>query len=561
MPVEAGPGAFRACAYGVAISAIVALSLALAGCESPGPKEAVIESSALFDIEPAKPAPLAAEDVPEAVSSALLAGPNSESAAQLQKPTRFTISVQDAPAEEFFLGLVADTDINLVAHPGIDGTLSLELKDVTIREILDVAKDVYGYEYKYESGIFTVYPRQLTTEIFSINYLDVRRVGVTDTRVTVGQSESIGNSNNEGNENDDTSNSPQSSRTGNGQPGVGTRVKTSSDTDFWPALEDSLRAIIGGETEGRRVITNPQSGLAVVKAFPRELNAVRDYLGQSELSVKRQVVLQTKILEVKLNESHAEGIDWSAINGQLLFEYTGGSPAGAVSRLTGSAVTTTVFSSVFEALDIDRLIRLLDTQGNVQVLSSPRISTVNNQKAVIRVGSDEFFVTGISNQTTTSAGATTSTPDIELESFFSGISLDITPQIAAGGDVVLHIHPMVSKVTDQQKELTVGSDTFSIPLALRDVRESDSIVRAKSGQVVVLGGLMQEGSADVVTQRGFLGDVPILNLLFRLEERVKTKTELVILMRPIVVEETAWTEEAKKDSDRLRDLSLQNRIR
>ena len=162
------------------------------------------------------------------------------------------------------------------------------------------------------------------------------------------------------------------------------------------------------------------------------------------------------------------------------------------------------------------------------------------------MGSDEFFVTGISNNTTASAGATTTSPEVELASFFSGISLDVTPQISEDGDVILHIHPIVSEVTDQQKEITIGDYSISVPLALRDIRESDSIVRARSGQVIVLGGLMQESRSDYKAKRPILGDIPGLNALFRSKSRGTRKTELVILLRPIVVGDDTWQQEVNR---------------
>src|SRR5690606_12255180 len=164
-----------------------------------------------------------------------------------------------------------------------------------------------------------------------------------------------------------------------------------------------------------------------------------------------------------------------------------------------------LFSSVIQVTDITKVLSLLERQGNVQVLSSPRVSTVNNQKAMIRVGSAEYLVTGISSNETYSAAATTSTPNIELSSFFSGISLDVTPQISERGEVILHIHPVVSEVQDQQRVFTVGNEAFALPLALRGVRESDSIVKAASGQVIVLGRLMTESSSNETGKRPILG--------------------------------------------------------
>ena len=519
--------------------------------------------------------------LPKAVSDTLLNGSNASPSVASTKEERFDVSVNRIPAKTFFLSLVSDSGVNVVAHPELEGTISLELKNVTVTEVLNVTREVFGYEYKYQSGIYTIFPRKLRTEIFPINYLDVKRVGVTDTSVLIGEitSSSGGNNNNSNNNNNNNNGNSNNSSGGNNllsfledgessntrSAGIspGTRVQTLTTADFWSGINKAIIEIIGGDAEGRFVMTNPQSGLVVVKAMPRELNAVRDFLERSELSAKRQVVLETKILEVTLNDGFEAGINWGAITGELSLRETrsGQDTLGQIISGSGAAVVDSLASTVLDVTDITSLLFLLEQQGSVQVLSSPRVSTVNNQKAVIRVGSDEFFVTGLSNSTTASASTILNTPEVELNSFFSGISLDVTPQISEDGDVILHIHPLVSDVQDQIKEINISGEVFSLPLALRDVRESDSIVRAKSGQVVVLGGLMQESTSDVKTKRPFLGDVPIVNTFFKAKQKSLAKTELVILMRPIVVEEGTWSELIGEDAKRIEAISDQYRSR
>lgn len=509
---------------------------------------------------------------PAQVDNSLLSSAMQGNSASLSvKPEpRFDISVNQVPARTFFVSLVADSGVNVVAHPEISGAISLELKNVTVREALNVTRDVYGYEYKFADNIYTIYPRKLRTQVFPINYLDIKRVGLTDTAVTIGQiSGSSQNNRNGSNSNNNSDNqgtsliggdegSEDGSRRRASVPGA--RVQTLNSTDFWQSIQTTIEAIIGGQVEGRMVMTNPQSGLVIVNALPNELSAVREFLERSELSVRRQVVLETKIIEVQLNDDYEAGINWGAISGALStgsesvlnlnYTSTGGSEVSSKSRATQNFV-----SSVLNVTDISELLNLLDTQGNVQVLSSPRISTVNNQKAIIRVGTDEFFVTGISNNTTTSASSIQNTPEVLLDSFFSGIALDVTPQIAEDGDVIIHVHPLVSNVEDQIKDISVGDEKYTLPLALRDVRESDSIVRASSGQVVVLGGLMQETTADVSTKRPFLGDIPVVNVMFKARSKRKVKTELVILMRPIVVDKGTWEEQLHRSNTAIEAIS------
>ena len=571
---------------------LVCCAVAISSCSSVPQEKTLVEStmeSLLAESQNLKVAstPTSASNspaVPSEVAAALMnnAQTTGRQSPQSNEPLRFDISVNQIPARTFFLSLVADSGVNVVAHPEVDGVISLELNNVTVRETLDVTRDVYGYEYKFQSGIYTIYPRKIRTEIFPINYLDVKRVGVTDTGVSIGKisssSRDSGSGSNSGGgqqsdssgsnllgymDNGSSSNSGgQSSSQSGSKITAGARVQTLSRTDFWGSLQDTLMAIVGGDGDGRMVMTNPQAGMVVVKALPNEISAVRDFLTRSELSIKRQVILETKILEVTLSDGYQAGIDWGAIGGSLSATQTTsgfGDFADVIGQ--GQGVSEVLFQSVFNVADITQLLGLLETQGHVQVLSSPRISTVNNQKAIIRVGSDEFFVTGLSNSTTTSASSIQSQPEIEFASFFSGIALDVTPQIAEDGEVIIHVHPIVSKVEDQLKEINVGDDLFSLPLALRDIRESDSVVRAKNGQVVVLGGLMQERTVDNAGKRPFLASVPGLNILFKTREKRRLKTELVILMRPIVVDDDTWTEELQRGSYNFNTISEDYRRR
>lgn len=550
----------------------------LCACTST-PKGPTLAETTLADIDNT---PEPEKAVPDFVQQALLAGHPGTHGSKRMREKRFDVSVNEVPAKAFFLGLVADVGVNVVTHPEVEGLVTLQLNNVTVEEVLDVVRDVYGYEYRARDDIYTIYPRKIRTEIFPINYLDVKRVGVSDTSVSIGEARSSGGGNSQGGSSQGGSSDSANilsmgdeagdRRASSGQ-GIspGSRVQTLNKTDFWEGIRTTVESIIGTSAEGRMVMVNPQAGLVAVTAMPAELSAVRDFLVRSELSVKRQVVLEAQILEVHLSEGFQAGVNWSAISGQITLakNLADGFPVGAASgspvneyrdltvnrpyrdesgvwqnlALSGREAIGSTVAGIIQVTDISELLALLETQGSVQVLSSPRVSTVNNQKAVIRVGSDEFFVTGLSNSTTASAATTTTSPEVELTSFFSGISLDVTPQISADGDVILHIHPIVSDVTDQLKELSVGDSKISLPLALRQIRESDSIVRARSGQVIVLGGLMQQSSQQTDGKRPLLGDIPGVNLLFKTKSRSSRKTELVILLRPVVVGADTWTDQ------------------
>jgi len=484
---------------------------------------------------------------------------------------RFDISVQAVAARDFFIGLVKGTANNIVVPPDLTGTLSLDLQNVTINEVMQIVRDTYGYEYVQKGNLYRVLPNGMRTHIFKIDYLNVQRMGSSQTQVSAGQVSDAGSSQSESsssaNSDDDSSDSSTNRSV------FGTQLKTRTDADFWHGLTETIR-VITGTGDGRRVVVSPQSGMVIVHAMARELRSVQDFLDRAELSLRRQVILEAKILEVQLNDGFQAGVNWSALSevgsGKNIIFGTGLTQGSrTIDSVTGDVTLSDailgtptainqgsnpvggVFSAALNLKDFNGLIDLLATQGTVQVLSSPRISTVNNQKAVIKVGTDEFFVTEISSQTTTTSSSTTPTVDVELTPFFSGIALDVTPQISDSGEVILHIHPTVSEVKDQTKTVTGPNGDLVLPLALSSIRETDSIVRAKNGQVVVIGGLMQNSAIDDNGKTPLLGDIPLLGKAFRQKRQSSVKSELVILLKPVVADDAAWETSIKSSKQRI----------
>jgi len=252
---------------------------------------------------------------------------------------------------------------------------------------------------------------------------------------------------------------------------------------------------------------------------------------------------------VQLNDGFQAGISWEQLGGD----------GGAIlegEALSGPTDIGGVFSGIVTLGDFTGLIQLLQTQGEVRVLSSPRISTLNNQKAVIKVGSDEFFVTEVSSSstTTTAAGVTEPTQDITLTPFFSGISLDVTPQIDQNDVVTLHVRPTVSRVEDQNKTIVSRGHVFNLPLALSTSRQSDSIVRARSGQVVVIGGLLQNTNENTDAEVPWASTLPLVGNLFKQQRKALQKSELVILMRPQVVSDEVWLDEIRRSAESFKEL-------
>ncbi|MGL5974848.1 MAG: pilus (MSHA type) biogenesis protein MshL, partial [Aeromonas sobria] len=338
----------------------------------------------------------------------------------------------------------------------------------------------------------------------------------------------------------------------------GTRIETDTNSDYWTDLRDSLQTLIGSG-DGRAVITSPQAGLVTIRAYPKELKAVREFLTQSESHLKRQVVLEARIIEVSLNEGYEQGVDWSGLSAS----WDGGKGITGGGSAANSLLPTTP-NQIFSALgggagfkisdgNFNVAVNLLKTQGDVNTLSSPRVTATNNQKAVIKVGTDEYFVTNASTSTTTSTGAEPIvTPNVELTPFFSGIALDVTPQIDEEGRVLLHIHPSVIDTEEQKKIIKVGTaEPLELPLAKSSIRESDTVVQANNGDIIVIGGLMKTDKQEIVSKVPLLGDIPWIGEAFTNRRESTKKVELVIMLKPTVVEKDTWQNELKRSSDLL----------
>jgi MSHA biogenesis protein MshL len=461
-------------------------------------------------------------------------------AGQAEAEPRFDIAVVDHPAKDFFQSLVAESGKNVVVHPDVSGTISLNIKDVTVSEVLHVCKELYGYEFDASGRFIMVYPSGLRTRIFQIDYLDITRTGGSETQVSSGQiTQSDDSYGDEGGES-----SSESSRR------LGTQIKTRSESRFWRNLERTLSLIIGDD-DGHSVVITPSAGVIVVRADNQELWAIEEYLKSAELTLRRQVLIEAKILEVDLGEGYQQGIDWSFTE-EGSFDMSGiaqdSLTVGQAARTVTAGNAGGVFSTALKLGSFNATIDLLGTQGNVQVLSSPRIATVNNQKAVIKVGTDEYFVTDIEFES--DSDADTNSTDIDFTPFFSGIALDVTPQISDDGKIILHIHPAISEVEDQQKIITIGGDQIDLPLALSTIRESDSIITADDGQIVVIGGLIQTRSVDENSSVPFFGDIPLVGELFKQKSKKLTRTELVILLRPKLTDNEVFLEDIRQSRER-----------
>jgi MSHA biogenesis protein MshL len=546
---------------------VAALAMLLVGCQSvsPGWRDSVSASvdESLTEARAGKDG----KGVPSDVSSALL--PSIEitlpQGGAIPLEPRFDLTVNNAPARQVFMGIVEGTPYSMILHPDVSGTISLNLKEATVPEALGVIRQVYGYEYRRENNRFFILGSDMQTRMFPVNYLNLSRKGMSDTRVSASGLSATGA----------TAGSGGSTST---QGASGVQIQTQTQTDFWKDLTTALAAIVGADG-GRKVIINPQAGVVLVRAMPDELRLVEEYLGVTQGSMNRQVILEAKIVEVQLKDGFQSGINWAGIANKNGKSYTVGQVGGGTSlgntglseiaANTGNLNPTTgifspisgtnssafggVFTLAVQANNFAAFFELLKTQGDLNVLSSPRVSTMNNQKAVIKVGTDSYFVT---KQDTTSSSTLSGLPTIstELSPFFSGIALDVTPQIDEAGNINLHIHPSVSEVSE--KLITVASNQ-TISTALSSVQESDNIVRVGSGQIIVIGGLMKEASTEDNASVPVLGDIPLIGNLFKHKKVTRIKRELVILLKPTVINVGQdWNDAAGESQERIRKIRI-----
>lgn len=570
------------------IPLLLGAALLAAGCAPLSPWQAgaqpAIQDALRQAAEPPRPDAQAAapRSLPPAVAEAL--APRAEvkldSPAHPPPEPRFDLAVNNAPAQQVFLGIATGTRYSMLLHPDVAGAITVNMKDVNVPDAMAALRDLYGYDYRIDGNRILVHPLTPQTRFYSIPYPTAVRQGKSELRVV---SSSIADANPGSHASGGTANTSSSGAGGGANTAQmdSSRVVTDSRSDFWTELRNAVALLVGCNAGAcpadRNVVVSPHTGMLAVKALPKEQRQVEDYLRAARLSVERQVMIEAKIIEVSLNEGAQSGINWAYFNhGKSISKGLDSTllptPAGATQPTStvgallgaglpaasggvrGNSTNAGLFGLALQTTNFMSLIDFLQTQGSVHVLSSPRIAALNNQKAVLKVGTDEFFVTGVSSNTTSSGASTTTSPTVTVQPFFSGIALDVTPQIDESGHVILHVHPSVSTVTTNNKDIDLGDlGLYRLPLASSSVSETDSIVRLKDGEIAAIGGLMTRASQDTQSRVPFLGDIPGLGALFRNDAAQRQKRELVILLKPTVIKQASdWMEGVNEARARLR---------
>jgi MSHA biogenesis protein MshL len=440
---------------------------------------------------------------------------------------------------------------NLVVDPDVTGTVTVDLYQVTLEQALDSILTPLGYTYRREGRVIRISKPRLQTKIFSLSYINTTRKGtktMSASHGTAAEGEKISGS--------------ESSVTGIDQ------------LDPWAEIQEGLTALIFGtekpeevvkartegpvtsltSKDGKKLVISRMSGVILVRDYPEELHEIARFLEEVEGSVQRQVLIQIRVFEVTLKDEYQAGIRWDNIQQQLLtldistFRLawdvgTGTTDATGILGITGASGTFT----------LDKLVGALETQGKVNALSSPRVSTLNNQAAIVKItDQDVYFTSEISQaQVTTVTSVTPHVIDV-------GVILDVTPQIAPEGFIIMNIHPSISEKlrdVDVPGSSGVGGTTFP----LLTVRETDTVVKVRHGQTIVIAGLLKDRKEEERTGLPCLMNIPGLGHLFRFTEQKINKSELVILLTPTVMAGKTideLTAEEHKTLDKLRDESV-----
>jgi len=507
----------------ILISSLTLVSLLTACAEiEPKPFE---PSSGHIDAETK-----AAGEIPELVTQApILAAP--APAVELEK---YTVVVNEVPVKELLFALARDAQINVDIAPAIEGVVTINAIDQTFPQILDRIARQVDLRYEYDGDNLYIHPDNPFLRTYTIDYVNLSR----DTSSTNTVSTQI------------------ASTSGGGESGGGsgntstTDVTTVSTHHFWARLVSNISAILGEETTGASggqvpvtttVIPNPESGVLSIRATASQHEQIQSFIDQVLVSAKRQVLIQTTIVEVTLSEDYQAGIDWSFIDRNL-------SGISLISTtLAGVALPATVLSSFVITGDIDNsptsersltsTITLLDEFGDTKILSSPQIMVLNNQTAMLKVVENiVYFEIDVEPGVVSLAGVTDPAIDTTAVTVPVGIVMSVTPQISEGGEISLNVRPTISRVidfiADPNPELDPAIPNLVPQIA---VREMESVLKLNDGQIGVLGGLMQDTRQDNDAGLPGVKDLGFFGNLFKSTSAQYTKTELVIFLRPTIV--------------------------
>ncbi len=496
-----------------------------------------------------------AASIPPVVSQAPFLPPPSSVA----EAERYTVVVENIPLQSFLFALARDAKRNIEIAPGLKGFVTMNALDQTLEQILDrLVRQIEELRYDIINGDIVVGKDRPYVHTYKVDYVNLERqsdhtVEVSTQVVTSGLSNNQGGASSGGN------------NAGNNSTSA---IKNSSKNVFWKSLLENIRSILKTEiieteitkreansednrnnssntaeiteqtiksTIDNNVMVNKESGLMTVRATKRQHAEIQHFLDLVLDSVHRQVLIEATIVEVQLSDQYQAGIDWRRIDGNFSYEQ----------KLTGGNISDNGPAYIFRYTnplsaigDISATVKLLESYGNTKVLSSPKIMALNNQTAILKaVDNQVYFTVNIEEREATNNTAGRTRFETEVHTVPEGLIMNITPQISANDEVILNIRPTVSRIVRYVNDPNPGLAQFGVtsPIPVVQVREMESLLRVHSGDVAIIGGLMQDSTKQGKDGVPVLSRLPFIGDAFSYRDDQYLKTELVIFLRPVVI--------------------------
>ena len=477
-------------------------------------------------------------------STALLPEPSAQ-----ETPELLSVVVQDVPVRELLFAIARDAGVNVDVNPNVLGVVSLNVVDRTLPQILDRIGRQIDIRWRIDpiSGL-EVEADTPFLKTYQVDYVNVARESTTDFTVTSAFG-SVGGA--------------DSGTTGSNNSTAA--LRQTSTNRFWETLNANLLAIMGEAGGGEadqgsvNVISNVENGIVLVRGTSRQHNEIQRFLDFVRSRSLAQVLIEATVVEVELSDQYQSGVDWAVIgrdSGQLDFVQ---SLSGL--NLTESPVSTLTLDRSAGPDALVTSMKMLSQFGNLRVLSSPKLMALNNQTAMLRVVDNRVFFTvdvQAGTPATVNGPGTPPTYTSEINTVPVGFVMGVTPQIGEGDQVTLNVRPTISRilryVNDPNPTLNSNNVVNGIPEV--QIREMESILKVYSGQIAVLGGLMQDSIDDQTSGLPGLSRLPGVGGLFSYKEEVAKKTELIVFIRPVVIKDASLDSDLSPYRDFLSDIDV-----
>ena len=434
----------------------------------------------------------------------------------------YSLRVRETDVRAVLLAVARESDLSIVIEPDVAGVVTQDIVGVTLPVLLDSLLTPIGLEYRVENRVLKIRSRQMETRFFFLDIVQTDRNGSRTIGVSTGGNQAGGGGNNNvgGGGAVEGANGGGFGGGGGGGAGGGSALVTSSDPSFvWDDITQGVLFLMGSDYgdlggDGPALHVNRSAGTVMVRHYSDVLQEIGEYLASVEEIAQRQVLIEAKIIEVLMHNEFAAGVDWSAVFNDL----------GMTVGQTVGAGSLSIFQAGIQRQDFNAVLGAMSNQGDVDVLSSPSVVTLNNQIALLSVGTQEVFFTSATVfnnqgglvQTTTNPGTVT-----------NGVILSVTPQISADGWVTMSIQPAVSSLAGEA--VSPNGDRFPI----MNVRVTDNVIRVR--ETIFIGGLLEDVARESVTKTPILGDIPLIGALFKRKDHSSRKSDLVVMITPTIL--------------------------